>query len=77
LSGAPLSEQARQLTQSLLLALNGRIPVLASGGMMNVESAESRIKMGVPLIQLYTGFVYSGPKLIYTIASIGKGNKKD
>lgn len=77
LSGAPLSEQARQLTQSLLLALNGRLPVLASGGMMNVESAESRIKMGVPLIQLYTGFVYSGPKLIYTIASIGKGNKKD
>jgi len=74
LSGAPLTERAHQLTQSLVLALDGRLPVLASGGIMSVEIAESRFNSGASLIQLYTGFVYSGPELIYRIARLRRRN---
>jgi len=54
--------------------LDGRLPVLASGGIMSAEIAESRLNSGASLIQLYTGFVYSGPELIYRIARLRRRN---
>jgi dihydroorotate dehydrogenase len=45
------------------------LPIIASGGIMDAESAREKIEAGASLVQLYTGFVYSGPALIRTITA--------
>jgi dihydroorotate dehydrogenase len=41
--------------------------VIASGGIFDGESAREKFQAGAQLIQLYTGFVYRGPKLLREI----------
>jgi len=38
--------------------------VIASGGVMTPEDVLDRLGAGATLVQLYTGLVYSGPKLL-------------
>ena len=42
----------------------GRLPIIAVGGIMTPEDAEEKLSAGASLIQLYTGFVYEGPALV-------------
>jgi len=65
LSGAPLREKSTSLVRSI--AANSKIPVIASGGICDAESALEKFKAGAHLLQLYTGFVYRGPGLIREI----------
>jgi dihydroorotate dehydrogenase len=37
------------------------------GGIHSVEDALEKLNAGADLIQLYTGFIYEGPKLIKDI----------
>jgi dihydroorotate dehydrogenase len=36
---------------------------------MNAESAKERFDAGAELVQIYTGFVYRGPRLVREIVS--------
>src|SRR5947209_737632 len=65
LSGAPLREKATALVREIV----GRsaIPVIASGGIFDAESAQEKFQAGAQLIQLYTGLVYRGPRLLSEI----------
>jgi dihydroorotate dehydrogenase len=65
LSGAPLREKSTVLVREI----NARstIPVIASGGIFDVESAREKFQAGAQLIQLYTGLVYRGPQLLREI----------
>jgi dihydroorotate dehydrogenase len=65
LSGAPLREKATALVTSI--AANSEIPVIASGGICDAESAREKFNAGAHLLQLYTGFVYRGPRLLREI----------
>src|SRR5437762_10345535 len=65
LSGAPLREKSTALVRSI--AATSKIPVIASGGICNAESAREKFNAGAQLIQLYTGFVYRGPRLLREI----------
>jgi len=65
LSGAPLREKSTALVRSI--SANSKIPVLASGGICDAESAREKFEAGAQLIQLYTGFVYRGPQLLSEI----------
>jgi dihydroorotate dehydrogenase len=47
--------------------LDGRLPVVSAGGIMNPEDARRRLEMGAVLVQVYTGLVYSGPALVRKI----------
>ena len=67
LSGAPLRERALQVLMEMNSLVEARIPLIASGGIMDVEDALARIDAGASLIQLYTGFVYRGPRLLKDI----------
>jgi dihydroorotate dehydrogenase len=67
LSGAPLREKSTRVIK-LLRRVTG-LPIIASGGIMDAESAREKIEAGASLVQLYTGFVYSGPALIRTITA--------
>jgi dihydroorotate dehydrogenase len=62
LSGAPLREKATALVRDIVA--KSTIPVIASGGICDAESAREKFHAGAELIQLYTGLVYRGPGLI-------------
>src|SRR5215469_4822251 len=65
LSGAPLRSKSTALVREI--AAGSTIPVIASGGIFDGESAREKFQAGAQLIQLYTGFVYRGPKLLREI----------
>jgi dihydroorotate dehydrogenase len=65
LSGAPLREKSTALVREI--ATRSTIPVIASGGIFDAESAQEKFQAGAALIQLYTGFVYRGPSLLREI----------
>ena len=65
LSGAPLWGKSTALVRSI--AANSKIPVIASGGICDAESAREKFKAGAHLLQLYTGFVYRGPGILREI----------
>jgi len=65
LSGAPLREKATALMRDIVA--KSAIPVIASGGICDTESALEKFQAGTQLIQLYTGFVYRGPRLLREI----------
>ncbi|HLF96348.1 MAG TPA: quinone-dependent dihydroorotate dehydrogenase [Methylococcaceae bacterium] len=64
LSGAPLTARATAVTAKLVSALRSEIPVIASGGVMTAADAAAKKTAGARLVQLYTGLVYRGPRLI-------------
>jgi dihydroorotate dehydrogenase len=49
------------------IAAQSTIPVIASGGIFDAESAREKFRAGAQLIQLYTGLVYRGPQLLREI----------
>jgi len=64
LSGAPLTVRSRQIVQQLYGELQGEIPIVGVGGIMNGESAWQMILAGASLVQIYTGFIYGGPATV-------------
>jgi len=68
LSGAPLRDKALEVLIELNEYVEGAIPLIASGGIMDADDALARINAGASLVQVYTGFVYRGPQIINDIA---------
>jgi len=68
LSGEPVFKLSNHVLKQLVIALNGKIPVIAVGGISSPEDALEKIKVGASLVQIYTGFIYSGPGLIHDCA---------
>jgi len=65
LSGAPLLPRSTALLHALHRSTT--LPIIASGGVMDVTSAREKFAAGASLVQIYTGFIYSGPGLIRVI----------
>ena len=63
LSGRPLCARSQALTERAVRALDGRLPVVASGGMLTPADVLARLDAGAALVQLYTGLIYNGPGL--------------
>lgn len=68
LSGSPLAARALEMLERVRALTS--LPIIASGGIMSVDDARRRLDAGAALVQLYTGFVYSGPKLVRDIARL-------
>lgn len=64
LSGAPLRDRSTAVVQQLANILNGKIPIIAVGGILSGADAAAKIAAGASLVQLYTGFIYRGPGLV-------------
>jgi dihydroorotate dehydrogenase len=62
LSGAPLTERARAVVT--FLAKRTELPIIAVGGIMSRDDGQAMLDAGARLLQVYTGFVYSGPTLV-------------
>ena len=65
LSGAPLFEKSTALVREI--TDRTVIPVIASGGIMDAESARAKIEAGAKLLQVYTGYIFRGPTLLHEI----------
>lgn len=64
LSGVPLKVRSEAVLSRVVNLVNGRVPIISAGGIMNSEDAKKRLALGASLIQVYTGLIYRGPKLI-------------
>jgi len=64
LSGTPVREQSTHVVKVLAAHLNGRLPIIAVGGISSGEHAAEKIAAGASLVQIYSGFIYQGPALI-------------
>lgn len=70
LSGKILFNHATEVLAHLHQKSNGTIPLIGVGGIDTAEKASQKIKAGATLVQLYTGFIYKGPKLVKAIAKL-------
>jgi len=68
LSGGPLRQRATNVLRNLTAVTS--LPIIGSGGIMDAASAKEKFDAGARLVQIYTGFVYRGPRLIREIASL-------
>jgi len=62
LSGAPLTARALQVVTRI--AASTTLPVIGVGGIMSPDDATRMIDAGARLVQVYTGFIYSGNGLV-------------
>ena len=67
LSGKPLTKRSTEIIRYISQKTGGKLPIIGVGGIMTKADALEKIQAGASLIQLYTGFIYSGPGLIKKI----------
>lgn len=61
-SGGPLTGRSADVVRRLYGKLKGRVPIVGVGGIMKPADAWQMIVSGASLVQVYTGFIYGGPK---------------
>ncbi len=64
LSGAPVREKSTAVIRQLAAALDGALPIIGVGGILNGADAAEKIEAGASLVQFYSGMVYRGPELV-------------
>lgn len=67
LSGTPVREKSTHVIRVLAEELGKEIPIIGVGGVDSAEAAREKINAGASLIQIYTGFIYKGPRLVREI----------
>ncbi len=67
LSGLPLKQRSTEVVKYICERTNGKIPVIASGGIFTGEDAKEKIEAGASLVQVWTGFIYEGPVIVKKI----------
>jgi dihydroorotate dehydrogenase len=69
LSGMPLRERSTNMIATLYNLTSGLVPIIGVGGIFTAEDAWEKICAGASLIQLYTGFIYQGPRIAQEISA--------
>ncbi|QEY24068.1 quinone-dependent dihydroorotate dehydrogenase [Neisseria animalis] len=64
LSGLPVLEKSNQVLKLLVGHIDGALPVIGVGGIMEGRDAAEKIRLGATAVQVYSGLVYRGPALI-------------
>lgn len=67
LSGRPVFEKSTEIVRQFKQALPENLPIIAAGGIMSGENAAEKLDAGASLVQIYSGFIYQGPKLVADI----------
>jgi len=68
LSGRPLMASSTQLLKTLRGSTD--LPIIGVGGIMTANDAKLKFNSGASLVQLYSGLIYRGPKLIRECISV-------
>jgi len=69
-SGSPLTQVATDRLNRVRQQLSNRVDLIGVGGIMSPHDAINRVKAGAKLLQLYTGLIYAGPKLVHDILRV-------
>ena len=64
LSGRPLFTRSTRMLAKIYRLTEGELPLVGVGGIDSGATALAKIEAGASLLQLYTGLVFEGPKLI-------------
>ncbi|MDA3912863.1 quinone-dependent dihydroorotate dehydrogenase [Oleiagrimonas sp.] len=64
LSGRPLLERANQVLTGMRARVGRSIPIIGVGGILEGDDAVSKIRAGASLVQIYSGLIYRGPRLL-------------
>jgi dihydroorotate dehydrogenase len=67
LSGKPVKDKSTEVIRLLAIALDNNLPIIGVGGISSGRDAQEKIAAGAKLVQVYTGFIYQGPKLVKDI----------
>ena len=74
LSGAPVFEASNRVIAELAQALQGELPIIGAGGILDGRQARAKLEAGAQLVQLYSGLIYRGPCLVREcVAATGSG----
>ena len=65
LSGRPVRELSTDVIRQFHQYLKKDIPIIGVGGISSPQDAQDKIEAGASLVQIYTGFIYHGPSLIW------------
>lgn len=69
LSGQPVKEKSTTVIKLLSKALEDKLPIIGVGGIASAADAKEKLAAGASLVQVYTGFIYQGPRLIKEIVN--------
>lgn len=64
LSGAPVKQKSTHVVARLSDELQGKLPIIAVGGIMSYADAQEKLDAGASLVQLHSGLIYKGPLLV-------------
>jgi len=67
LSGLPVQKRSTEVVEYLYRQSNGKLLIIASGGIFAGEDAKEKLRAGASLVQVWTGFIYEGPSIIRNI----------
>jgi dihydroorotate dehydrogenase len=63
LSGAPLMEPSTSVLARVRKHVGQNYPLIGVGGIFTADDVRAKFATGANLVQIYTGFVYGGPRL--------------
>lgn len=64
LSGRPLSHHSTLILSKFSQRLAGKVDLIGVGGIDNGDLAVKKLKAGATAVQIYSGLIYQGPKLV-------------
>ncbi len=64
LSGAPVFEKSTACLAAFSKLLQGQIALIGVGGILSGADAVAKKQAGASLVQVYSGLIYTGPKLV-------------
>ena len=67
LSGAPLTRRTVEIVRRIHTRSGGTYPIIGVGGLMTPDDVRAMLDAGADLVQLYTGYIYEGAKLVREI----------
>ena len=67
LSGKPIKEKSTEIVKYIHKQTQGKLPIIASGGIFTGADATEKLNAGASLIQVWTGFIYEGPGIVKAI----------
>ncbi len=76
LSGAPVLSSSTEVLERLVKKTNNAFPVIGVGGILCGDDAQKKLAAGASLVQVYSGLIYRGPRLIVEIAKALKNSLK-
>jgi dihydroorotate dehydrogenase len=69
LSGAPLRGRATNMIARIYRLADEKLVIVGVGGIFTAQDAWEKITAGASLVQLYTGFIYEGPRVVERICA--------